>query len=147
MPIHSGKAYEGTCRIPRQNGDGRGRRLGKKKDSHSVCRGLYMKCLIWEDTWGALGISSANLDSERHFIVAQECREKKLWRRCFVFMLCRCRGYLYFFFTRVPGVFTRVPALYKGAWLVSHFHYRVIHRTLVAQTRQQTCGREFCYNA
>ena len=50
-PLHSGKAYEGTCRIPRQNGDGRGRRLGKKKDSHSVCRGLYMKCLIWEDTW------------------------------------------------------------------------------------------------
>ena len=49
---HSGKAYEGTCRIPRQNGDGRGRRLGKKKDSHSVCRGLYMKCAIWEDTWG-----------------------------------------------------------------------------------------------
>ena len=23
-PVHSGKAYEGTCRIPRQNGDGRG---------------------------------------------------------------------------------------------------------------------------
>ena len=22
--VHSGKAYEGTCRIPRQNGDGRG---------------------------------------------------------------------------------------------------------------------------
>ena len=22
--LHSGKAYEGTCRIPRQNGDGRG---------------------------------------------------------------------------------------------------------------------------
>ena len=52
LPPHSGKAYEGTCRIPRQNGDGRGRRLGKKKDSHSACRGLYMKCLIWEDTWG-----------------------------------------------------------------------------------------------
>ena len=50
--VHSDKAYEGTCRIPRQNGDGRGRRLGKKKDSHSVCRGLYIKCLIWEDTWG-----------------------------------------------------------------------------------------------
>ena len=42
----------GSCRIPRQNGDGRGRRLGKKTDSHSVCRGLYMKCLIWEDIWG-----------------------------------------------------------------------------------------------
>ena len=50
--VHSGKAYEGTCRIPRQNGDGRGRRLGKKNDSPSVYRGLYMKCLIWEDTWG-----------------------------------------------------------------------------------------------
>ena len=50
--INSGKAYEGTCRIPRQNGDGRGRRLGKKNGSHSVCRGLYMECLISEDTWG-----------------------------------------------------------------------------------------------
>ena len=71
-------------------------------------------------------------------------RKNIFWRGCFVFMFCRCRGYLYFF-TRVPGVFTRVPALYKGAWFVSHFHYRVFHRTLVAQTRQQTCGREFCY--
>ena len=52
LQIHSGKAYEGTCRIPRQNGDGRGRRLGKKNDSYSVCRCLCMKCLIWEDTWG-----------------------------------------------------------------------------------------------
>ena len=24
LHTHSGKAYEGTCRIPRQNGDGRG---------------------------------------------------------------------------------------------------------------------------
>ena len=71
-------------------------------------------------------------------------RKNIFWRGCFVFMFCRCGGYLYFF-TRVPGVFTRVPALYKGAWFVSHFHYRVFHRTLVAQTRQQTCGREFCY--
>ena len=57
-------------------------------------------------------------------------------------MFCRCRGYLYFF-TRVPGIFTRVPALYQGAWFVSHFHYHVLHRTLVAQTRQQICEREF----
>ena len=43
---HSGKTYEGTCRIPRQNGDGRGRRLGKKNGSYSVYRGLYMKSRI-----------------------------------------------------------------------------------------------------
>ena len=69
-------------------------------------------------------------------------RKNIFWRGCFVFMFCRCRGYLYLF-TRVPGIFTRVPALHKGAWFVSHFHYRVFHRTLVAQTRQQTCEREF----
>ena len=57
-------------------------------------------------------------------------RKNIFWRGCFVFMFCRCRGYLYFF-TRVPGIFTRVPVLYKGAWFVSHFHYRVFHRTLV----------------
>ena len=67
-------------------------------------------------------------------------RKNIFWRGCFVFMFCRCRWYLYFF-TRVPGIFTRVPALYKGAWFVSNFHYRVFHRTLVAQTRQQTCER------
>ena len=70
-------------------------------------------------------------------------RKNIFWRGCFVFMFCRCRGYLHFF-TRVPGIFTRVPMLYKGAWFVSHFHYRVFHRTLVAQTRQQTCKQEFC---
>ena len=70
-------------------------------------------------------------------------RKNIFWRGCFVFMFCRCRGYLYFF-TRVPGIFTRVPVLYKGAWFVSHFHHRVFHRTLVAQTRQQTCEQEFC---
>ena len=70
-------------------------------------------------------------------------RKNIFWRGCFVFMFCRCRGYLYFF-TRVPGIFTRVPVLYKGAWFVSHFHHRVCHRTLVAQTRQQTCEQEFC---
>ena len=70
-------------------------------------------------------------------------RKNIFWRGCFVFMFCRCWGYLYFF-TRVPDIFTRVPALYKGAWFVFHFHYRVFHRTLVAQTRQQTCEREFC---
>ena len=70
-------------------------------------------------------------------------RKNIFWRECFVFMFCRCRGYLYFF-TRVPGIFTRVPALYKGAWFVSHFHYRVFHRTLAAHTTQQTCEREFC---
>ena len=70
-------------------------------------------------------------------------RRNIFWRGCFVFMFCRCRGYLYFF-TRVPGIFTRVPVLYKGAWFVSHFHHRVFHRALVAQTRQQTCEREFC---
>ena len=70
-------------------------------------------------------------------------RKKNFWRGCFVFMFCRCRGYLYFF-TRVPGIFTRVPVFYKGAWFVSHFHHRVFHRTLVAQTRQQTCEQEFC---
>ena len=70
-------------------------------------------------------------------------RKNIFWRGCFVFMFCRCRGYLYFF-TRVPGIFMRVPALYKGVWFVSHFHYRVFRRTLVAQTRQQTCEREFC---
>ena len=37
------------------------------------------------------------------------------WRGCFVFMLCCCRGYLYIL-TRVPGIFTRVLALYEG-WL------------------------------
>ena len=47
-------------------------------------------------------------------------RKNIFWRGCFVFMFCRCRGYLYFF-TRVPGIFTRVPALYKGAWFVYHF--------------------------
>ena len=67
-------------------------------------------------------------------------RKNIFWRGCFVFMFCRCRGYLYFF-TRVPDLVTRVPALYKGAWFVCHFHYRVFHRTLVAQTRQQTCER------
>ena len=74
-------------------------------------------------------------------------RKNIFWRGCFVFMFCRCRGYLYFF-TRVPGIFTRVPALYKGAWFVYHFHYRVFHRTLVAQTRQQTreiCNEELCF--
>ena len=70
-------------------------------------------------------------------------RKNIFWRGCFVFMFCRCRRYLYFF-TRVPGIFTRIPVLYKGAWFVSHFHYRVFHRTLVAQTRQQTCEQEFC---
>ena len=70
-------------------------------------------------------------------------RKNIFWRGCFVFMFCRCRGYLHFF-TRVPGIFTRVPMLYKGAWFVAHFHYRVFHRTLVAQTRQQTCKQEFC---
>ena len=65
-------------------------------------------------------------------------RKNIFWRGCFVFMFFRCRGYLYFF-TRVPGIFTRVPVLYKGALFVSHFHYHVFHRTLVAQTRQQTC--------
>ena len=63
---------------------------------------------------------------------------KKKWRGCFVFMFCRCRGYLYFF-TRVPGIFTGVPALYECSCFVSHFHYCVFHRTLGAQTRQQTC--------
>ena len=47
-------------------------------------------------------------------------RKNIFWRGCFVFMFCRCRGYLYFF-TRVPGIVTRVPALYRGAWFVSHF--------------------------
>ena len=70
-------------------------------------------------------------------------RKNIFWRGCFVFMFCRCRGYLYFF-TRVPGIFTRVPALHKRAWFVSHFHYRMFHRTLVAQTRQQTCEQELC---
>ena len=70
-------------------------------------------------------------------------RKNIFWRGCFVFMFCWSRRYLYFF-TRVPRIFTRVPALYKGAWFVSHFHNRVFHRTLVAQTRQQTCEREFC---
>ena len=70
-------------------------------------------------------------------------RKNIFWRGCFVFMFCRCRGYLYFC-TRVPGIFTRVPVLYKGAWFVSHFHHRVFHRTLVAQTRQQTCEQDFC---
>ena len=37
-------------------------------------------------------------------------RKNIFWRGCFVFMFCQCRGYLYFF-TRVPGIFTRVPAL------------------------------------
>ena len=37
-------------------------------------------------------------------------RKNIFWRGCFVFMFCRCRGYLYFF-TRVPGIFTRVPVL------------------------------------
>ena len=70
-------------------------------------------------------------------------RKNIFWRGCFVFMFCRCRGYLYFF-TRVPGIIMRVLALYKGAWFISHFHYRVFHRNMVAQTRQQTCEREFC---
>ena len=70
-------------------------------------------------------------------------RQNIFWWGCFVFMFCRCRGYLYFF-TRVLGILTRVPALYKGAWFASHFHYRVLHRALLAQTRQQTCEREFC---
>ena len=30
------------------------------------------------------------------------------------------------FFTRVPGIFIRVPVLYKGAWFVSFFHYCVL---------------------
>ena len=36
---HSGKALEGTCRTPRQSGDGHGhgRRLGKNNVSRSVC--------------------------------------------------------------------------------------------------------------
>ena len=47
-------------------------------------------------------------------------RKNIFWRGCFVFMFCRCRGYLCFF-TRVPGIFTTVSALHKGAWFVSHF--------------------------
>ena len=70
-------------------------------------------------------------------------RKKIFWRGCFVFMFCGCRGYLHFFM-RVPSIFTRVPALYKCAWFVSRFHNRVFHRTLVAQTKQQNCEREFC---
>ena len=69
-------------------------------------------------------------------------RKNIFWRGCFVFMFCRCRGYLYFF-TRVPGIFTRVPVLYKGAWFVSHFHYRVFHRTLVAQKGNKLVNKNF----
>ena len=143
---HSGKAYEGrsTCRIPRQNGDGHGRRLGKKKNSHSVCRGLC----TWNVLSGEIHGGIRNIQCKSRLRgTFHRCtiapRKNIFWRGCFVFMFCRCRGYLYLF-TRVPGIFTRVPALYKGAWFVSHFHYRVFHRTLVAQTRQQTCEREFC---
>ena len=50
--LHRGKACEGTCRTPHQNGDGRGRRLGKNKGPHSLGRGFHVKCLISEDTWG-----------------------------------------------------------------------------------------------
>ena len=70
-------------------------------------------------------------------------RKNIFWRGCFVFIFCQCRGYLYFF-TRVPCIFTRVPALYESAWFVSHLHYGVFHRTQGAQTRQQTCEQEFC---
>ena len=141
--MHSGKAYEGTCRIPRQNGDGRGRRLGKKKDSHSACRGLYMNVLSGKIHGGIRNIQYKSRLRGPFHRCAIAPRKNIFWRGCFVFMFCRCRGYLYFF-TRVPGIFTRVPALYKGAWFISHFHYRVFHRNLVAQTRQQTCERKFC---
>ena len=60
-----------------------------------------------------------------------------------MFMFCQCRRYLYFFM-RIPGIFTKVPALYEGAGIVSHSHH-MFHRTLRAKTRQQTCEREY-YN-
>ena len=141
--MHSGKAYEGTCRIPRQNGDGRGRRLGKKNDSHSVCRGLCLNVLSGKIHGGIRNIQCKSRLRGTFHRCTRSPRKNIFWRGCFVFMFCRCRGYLYFF-TRVPGIFTRVPELYKGAWFVSHFHYLVFHRTLVAQTRQQTCEREIC---
>ena len=67
---------------------------------------------------GALGTSSANLDSEGHFIVAQECREKIFFDEgasclCFVGVEGTCifsRGYLAYLrgyprCTRVPDLF------------------------------------------
>ena len=140
---HSGKAYEGTCRIPRQNGDGRGRRSGRKMTLIQSVEAYAWNVLSGEMHGGIRNIQcKSRLRGTFHRCTIAP-RQNIFWRGCLVFMFCRCRGYLYFF-TRVPGIFTRVPALYNGAWFVSHFHYRVFHRTLVAQTRQQICEREFC---
>ena len=166
---HSGKAYEGTCRIPRQNCDGRGiasarftvvKRtrvpagyLVKMATDADVDSGRKRTFIQSVETYtrnvlsGKIHGGTRNIQCKSRLRgTFHRCtiapRKNIFWRGCFVFMFCRCRGYLYFF-TRVPGIFTRVPALYKGAWFVSHFHYRVFHRTLVSQMRQQTCEREF----
>ena len=92
----------------------------------------------------ALGISSVNLDSEGHFLVAQKRREEIFFDEgasclCFVGVEGTCifsRGYLAYL--RGYLRYRRVPHLF------AHFHYYVFHRALGAQTRQQTCKREFC---